>query len=139
MRPDKQIELFQVALDDLTYVLDMGMDEQPTPQELRRVSGALQRLLLPGRGDNLLRKAARQIDHPSITIFSHHHELALQYLEDGQIIFFQNGGMALWGLEFLGLVSGPAESSGGDVYHDVQIKGLDQDAFLDQIVLGFYK
>lgn len=137
MRADKEKELFRVAFDDLSYALELGHRENATPAELRRASDVLRRLLLPGKGDNLLRRAAERLRY-SFTFLSKDYALALQFVVDGNLVFFQRGGAALWGLEYEGVAGGPAKALEGIDLHSGPTEELNHDRFLSEVVLGFH-
>jgi len=137
MRPDKEKELLRVAFDDLSYTLELGHRENATPAELRRASHVLRRLLLPGKGDDLLRRAAERLQH-AFTFPSKDYALALQLVADGKLTFFQRGGAALWGLEYEGVAGGPANAVHGVDLHSGPDVELTHDRFLSEIVLGFH-
>ncbi len=137
MRPDQEKELLRVAFDDLSYALEMGHRENATPAELRRASNVLLHLLLPGRGDDVLRRAAARLHH-DYTFPSQDYEIALQSILDRQLVLFQRGGGALWGLEYGVLVGGPATVLDGIDLHSGRAIELTHDRFLSEIVLGFH-
>lgn len=128
MRPDKEKELLRVAFDDLSYALDLGHREDATPAELRRASDVLRRLLLPGKGDNLLRRAAERLQHV-FTFRSKDYALALQFVANGKLTFFQRGGAALWGVEYEGVAGGPAKALDGMIFIPAQPSNLPTTAF----------
>jgi hypothetical protein len=115
----------------------MGHRENATPAELRRASNVLRRLLLPGKGDDLLRRAAGRLHH-DFTFPSKDYAIALQFILDGQLVFFQRGGAALWGLEYEGLAGGPATALDGIDLHSGRAIELTHDRFLSEIVIGFH-
>jgi hypothetical protein len=137
MRSDKAKELLQVTLDDLRYILGIGANEDPDPPELRRVSLVLRRLLLPGRGDDLLQRCAKHLNH-KIIVPSRNYGTALDCLTQGKITFFQRGGASLWGVNYEGVVNGPAEETKGVDFHSSPVCEIDLGAFRDEVVLGFY-
>jgi hypothetical protein len=137
MRPDKEKELFRVTFEDLKFALEIGRCENPTSAELRRASDVLRRLLLPGRGDNLLKKAAKRLHH-SLTYMSSDYKIAERLISDRHLVFFQRGGAALWGIEYEGLVGGPSAALQGLDLHSGRTIELTHEAFLSEIVLGFH-
>ena len=137
MRPDNEKELLRVAFDDLSYALELGHRENATPAELRRASDVLRRLLLPGKGDNLLRRAAGRLQC-AFTFPSKDYTLALQFVANGKLTFFQRGGAALWGLEYEGVAGSPAKALDGIDLHSGPTFELTHDRFLSEIVLGFH-